>query len=295
MPISYACPHCGKQFSVAEQYAGQTGPCAACGQTITIPAASFPAAGPMGMPAGGYYQPKPASGGGASLAVVIIAVVLVLLLVPAVLVALLLPAVGAARAAARRASSMNNMKQLALAVHNYYDVHKALPPAVVTDANGQPLYSGRVLLLPYLEQANIYDQWDKTQAWNSPANKPLAEMMIPTFRDPTETGPPNQTSYLFVTGAGTMFEQGQNVTFNNVSDGLSNTMMMVERKGSGVGWAEPKDLDASNPISLPTSNHAAGNGVAFGDGSVRSIAPTTPPATIRAAATRAGGENVYLP
>ena len=40
MPISYSCPHCGKQFSVAEQYAGQTGPCAACGKPITIPMAS---------------------------------------------------------------------------------------------------------------------------------------------------------------------------------------------------------------------------------------------------------------
>ena len=49
-------------------------------------------------------------------------------------IALLIPALGAARGAARRSQSMNNMKQLALAMHNYHDVHKALPPAVVTDA-----------------------------------------------------------------------------------------------------------------------------------------------------------------
>ena len=62
MPISYSCPHCGKQFSVADQYAGQSGPCAACGQTITIP---------YGMPgAANVYAPKPSKGSsGASIAV----------------------------------------------------------------------------------------------------------------------------------------------------------------------------------------------------------------------------------
>ncbi len=296
MPISYSCPQCGKQFSVADQYAGQTGPCAACGQTMTIPSAGLPSpAGAMGMPPGGIYQPRPASGGGAALAVIIIAVVLVVLLIPGILIALLLPAVSAARGAAKRMNSQNNMKQLALAMHNYHDVFKAMPPAVVKGADGQPLYSGRVLLLPYMEQGNIYDQWDKSQSWDSPANKPLAELMIPTFRDPADTGPPNQTSYLFVTGAGTLFEEGQNVTFQDAPDGLSNTMLMVEVKGSGIAWAEPGDFPASQPAALPAGNHPSGNNVAMADGSVRTIPSNTPPATIRAAATRNGGEAIFLP
>jgi hypothetical protein len=293
MPISYSCPHCGKQFSVADQYAGQSGPCAACGQTITIPMAAFPGAGAM--PAPGYYPPKPTSGGGASLAVIIIAVVLVLLLIPGVLIALLIPAVGAARGAARRSSSMNNMKQLALAIHNYHDVHRALPPAVVTDANGKPLYSGRVLLLPYLEQSFIYDQWDKTQAWDSPANQGLSQMMIPTFHDPSDSGPPGQTSYLFVSGPGTMFEQGQKLSFVDITDGTSNTIMFVEVKGSGINWAEPRDIDVTSGAPLPPSNHNSGNIIGMADGSVRTLPQGTPPATIQAAASRAGGEAYSLP
>ena len=294
MPISYACPHCGKQFSVAEQYAGQTGPCAACGQTITIPMAGFPGAGgPMGMPPAGYHPAKPAGGGGASLAVIIIAIVLVLLLIPGVLIALLLPAVQAARGAARRANSLNNMKQLALAVHNYHDVYNALPPAVVTDADGNALYSGRVFLLPFLEQSHIYDQWDKSQPWDSPANKPLSDMMIPTFRDPADTGPPNQTSYLFVTGPGTMFEAGQSIGFSQITDGTANTLMFVEVKNSQVAWAQPGgDFDAATAQTLPPGNHPSGNNVGFGDGSVRTIPANTP---IRAFATRNGGEPVILP
>lgn len=295
MPISYSCPHCGKQFSVADQYAGQSGPCAACGQTITIPMAAYPGAGAMGVPPAGYYQPKPTSGGGASLAVIIIAVVLVLLLIPGVLLALLIPAVGAARGAARRSSSMNNMKQIALAMHNYHDVHGCLPPAVVNDANGKPLYSGRVLLLPYLEQSYIYDQWDKTQAWDSNVNRPLSQTMIPTFYDPADSGPPGQTSYLFPVGQGTLFEQGQRITFGNVNDGTSNTLMLVEVKNSGINWAEPRDIDVTAGAGLPPSNHNSGNIIGMADGSVRTLPLGTPPATIQGAASRAGSEPVFLP
>src|SRR5437867_7559265 len=140
MPIAYSCPHCGKQFSVAEQYAGQTGPCAACGKPITIPLAA---------PGTGYsYAPHAAAvgGAGAGIVVVIIGVIGALVVCGGILAALLLPAIQAAREAARRAQSSNNLKQIALALHNYHDVHGSFPPAVVTDANGQPLYSGRVLL-----------------------------------------------------------------------------------------------------------------------------------------------------
>src|SRR5262245_15975299 len=102
MPISYSCPHCGKQFAVAEQYAGQTGPCAACGKPITIP----------GTPAFAI-TPKPSGGSGAGIATVVIICVVMVMLVPCVLVALLLPAVQAAREAARRMQAANHLKQLA--------------------------------------------------------------------------------------------------------------------------------------------------------------------------------------
>jgi hypothetical protein len=284
MPISYSCPHCGKQFSVADQFAGQTGPCAACGQTITIP---------LGMPMAGHY-PKPSSGGGgASLATVLILVIVVLLAIPAVLVALLIPAGGAARQAARRAQSSNNMKQIMLAMHNYHDVYGCFPPAVVNDASGKPLFSGRVLLLPYLEQQNIYNMWDQTQPWNSTANQALSQNIIPTFHDPADEGPPGQTSYLFVTGQGTIGEPGTKVTLQTITDGTSNTIAFVEVKGSNINWAEPRDWDVANP--LPPSNHNSGNLVGFADGSVRPLAPKTPPTAIQAATTRSGGEPVYLP
>ncbi len=142
MPIAYSCPHCGKQFSVAEQYAGQSGPCSGCGKTITVP--------PLpGMPAQSFAPPAKSGGGGMGLLAIVLGGCLISsICVVGILIALLLPAVQAAREAARRMQASNHLKQLTLAMQNYHDEHNALPPAVVTDENGVALYSGRVLLLP---------------------------------------------------------------------------------------------------------------------------------------------------
>lgn len=287
MPIPYTCPHCGKQFSVAEQYAGQTGPCAACGKPITIPGL-----------AGSYaYAPQAAAAGGAgaSALVVILGVgLLAAVCVIGVLVALLLPAVQAAREAARRMQSSNHLKQLSLAVMNYHDTYGAFPPAVVKDANGTPLYSGRVLLLPFIEEKPLYDQFDKLQPWNGPANQPLTQRAPLVFMDPSApSGVAGQTDYLFVTGKGTAMEEladGRTLRFIDIRDGTSNTLFMVEVKNSGINWAEPRDLDISQPMSLPAGNHPGGNLAVFIDGHTQMIPKTVPPEQIRAMATRSGEE-----
>ncbi len=66
-------------------------------------------------------------------------------------VALLLPAVSTAREAGRRAWCANNLRQLALALHSYFDDHGHLPPPYIADSQGKPMHSWRVLILPYLE------------------------------------------------------------------------------------------------------------------------------------------------
>ncbi|MDX1945449.1 MAG: DUF1559 domain-containing protein [Pirellulaceae bacterium] len=289
MPIAYACPHCGKQFSVAEQFAGQSGPCAGCGQTITVPRPAF-------APPGSSAASGAAVGAAAGMSV--LAIVLIVLLVFAVgcggiLVALLLPAVQAARTAARRAESSNNLRQIALAVQNYHDTYQVLPPAVVTDASGKPLYSGRVLLLPFLEQGALYDRWNKDEAWDGPNNRALSESKIITFSDPSAANPiPGQTDYLFLTGAGTLFEPGKFLSMPAVLDGTSNTILAVEVKDSGINWAEPRDIDLSQPTALPASHYPVGNQAAFLDGHIQPISKNMTPEEIRALATRAGAEPV---
>jgi len=285
MPIAYSCPHCGKQFSVAEQYAGQSGACAACGKPITIPLAT---------PGGHSYAPRSAAGAG--IAVVIIGVIGAILVCGGILMALLLPAVQAAREAARRAQSTNNLHQLTIALHNYEEAYGSFPPAVVTDANGQPLYSGRVLLLPYLEQQALYNSFDLTQPWNSGRNLAISRTKIPVFVDPAATnGGGGQTDYLFVTGKGTVFEADKVTKLSEVTDGLSNTLVLIEVENSGINWAEPRDIDLSQPVALPPGNHPRINLGAFADGSVRSMSNSAAPNVVQGLATKAGGESVTPP
>jgi hypothetical protein len=291
MAIAFTCPHCGKHSSVADEYAGQTGPCAACGKTITIPGT------PLG-PVQPYVQPS--KGGGGMTAGVVILIVLGIggmCAVPVLIVlfALLLPAVQAAREAARRVQSQNNMKQISIAMLNYHDMYQEFPPAVVKDANGQPLYSGRVLLLPFLEQQPLFQQFDKSAAWDSPQNIALSQQSLPVFTDPSSSQRvPGQTDYLFVVGQGTPLGSGQRVSAADIKDGMSNTMFLVEVKDSGVNWAQPGDLDISVPMPLPKGNHPGGNCAALFDGSVRFISDSIDPNVVRHISTHAGQENAFI-
>ncbi len=98
---------------------------------------------------------------------------LVVIAIIAILIALLLPAVQQAREAARRSQCKNNLKQLGLALHNYHDTHNNFPPATINPGcNGcNSLIPGVVrnitahllLLLPYLDQAPLYNQIDFSQ------------------------------------------------------------------------------------------------------------------------------------
>jgi prepilin-type N-terminal cleavage/methylation domain-containing protein len=87
---------------------------------------------------------------------------LVVIAVIAVLIALLLPAVQQAREAARRSQCKNNLKQLALALHNYHDVHNSLPPGWIEDPaiTGQEdgIWAWSAFLLPMLEQTALHQQ-----------------------------------------------------------------------------------------------------------------------------------------
>ena len=156
MAIPFTCPHCGKSSTVDDRFAGQSGPCGACGKSITVPFAGKP-----------YSSGPPTSGGGGTGAGLIIGILAAVLVgggcVIALLIALLLPAVQSTRTAARRSQTSNNLKQIGIALHNYHDTYKQLPPPYVTDADGKPLYSWRVLILPFMEQIALYQQWTRTR------------------------------------------------------------------------------------------------------------------------------------
>ena len=288
MPIQFACPHCGKQTTVADQYAGQSGPCAACGKNVTVPFSGAPA------------YPGPAaqgSGGGAGTALMVMGVVLIagLLVCGGGIALVAFPVVGKVRMSAQRANSQNNLKQLGIAIHTYHDVYNELPPAVVKDADGKPLYSGMVLLLRFVEQDALYSQFDLSKAWDDPANLNLSHQMIPVFMNPASTDTrPGHCDYMLVGGPKAMLSDAGKCTIMNVSDGTSNTIMAVE-VGSGnslESWAKPVAWDPSMPFDSPDP---AMVNVLMGDASVRALPKTTPVQTLRLLSDRQDGTPVNIP
>jgi hypothetical protein len=217
-----------------------------------------------------------------------------------VAVALLLPAVQASREAARRMQSSNNLKQLALAVHNYHDVYRTLPPAYSVDKDGKPLLSWRVHILPFIEQQALYEQFKLDEPWDSEHNKKLIAKMPEALRSPNSTAAAGKTNYLGVGGMGGIFSppaiaggRAKGISFAQVPDGLSNTVMMVEASDDlAVEWTKPQDFvpNEKDPHKGLVGLRAEGFLVAIADGSVRMISKSIDAEILRRLLIRNDGQ-----
>lgn len=296
MPIQFTCPHCGARTEVSDEFAGQSGPCSQCGQPITVPRPGMPLA-----------HAVPAQKSNTTLVVVIVVAacsIPVLLACAGILIALLLPAIQAAREAARRAACQNNLKQIGVAMQMYHEQHGTFPPAYIADENGRPMHSWRVLILPYLDEQVLYDQYDLEEPWDGPSNILLAGLMPEVYRCPSDVSTigESDTSYAMIVGPGTISDGPTAIKASEIRDGPSNTIMVVEVAGAGIHWMEPRDLNAKE-ISFAVnedlgdgiqSDHAGVANVLFCDGSVRSFSNSADPKTVQATCTIAGGEDVSV-
>jgi hypothetical protein len=212
-------------------------------------------------------------------------------------VALLLPAVQSAREAARRMSSSNNLKQIALAVHNYHDVYGRFPDQGAKANDGKPGLSWRVHLLPFMEEQELYEQFHLDEPWDSEHNKKLIEKMPAIYRAPGSRQT-TKTNYLAPIGEGIGFVSGDKATFATITDGTSNTIMALEVSDDrAVIWTKPDDyeFDPENPIAGLVGLRPGGFQVALFDGSVRFISQNIDPAVIKALFTMQGAEVINLP
>lgn len=207
------------------------------------------------------------------------------------LAVMVLPAANTARAAAQRMSSVNNMKQIAIAMHNYNLVHGQFPTDIKS-ADGTPLLSWRVAILPYLEEQVLYDQFKLDEPWDSPNNLPLMNRVPAFLQHPEIESAAGTTVYQRPRGEGFM-NGDEPLTFRNVLDGTSNTIMGVETVGAdAVEWTKPADiqLDVDNPVEVLDRGTRRGFNVMMGDGSVRFLSTLIDPEVFKALLTRAGGE-----
>ena len=210
-----------------------------------------------------------------------------------ILVALLLPAVQAAREAARRSQSSNNLKQIGLAMFNYENTYTNFPARANFDKEGKPLLSWRVHLLPYLDQQALYKQFRLDEPWDSEHNRKLIPMMPALFRNPSSPPRPGMTHYLGVAGKGLLFDGAKGRKIADITDGTSNTTMVVEVNDDRAAvWTQPDDwqFDPERPLAGLGSAHPGGFMALFADGSVRFISKTIDAKVFQALLTVAGGE-----
>ncbi len=225
--------------------------------------------------------------------------------VVAVGVGLLLPAVQKVRAAANRTTSSNNLKQMAIAMHNFHDTSSYFPNNITDKKTGKPLLSWRVAILPFMDQPALYKQFKLDEPWDSEHNLKLAKIAVKSYCqpgvEPTRDSQGNiLTPYQGLTGPDTLFEEGKKIRFNQISDGMSNTILFVEAKNQVI-WTKPVDVPFDPQKDLPPTAilfggiTAGGFNAIFADGSVRFLADSIDRKILKALITKAGGEKVVGP
>jgi hypothetical protein len=189
---------------------------------------------------------------------------------------------------------VGNMKQIGLAILNYAQANKAFPPAYTTDKSGKPLLSWRVLVLPFMGEENLYKQFNLDEPWYSKHNKQLIAKMPQAFKTPGSPASWSwKTNYLTVRGPHTIFPGKDKVRFGQISDGLSNTLMIVEvSEPKAVIWTKPDDFqyDQKEPLNGLIGLRRGGFNAGLGDSSVHFIKSTVDPETLKALFMRDDGK-----
>jgi RNA polymerase sigma-70 factor (ECF subfamily) len=197
----------------------------------------------------------------------------------------------------KRILSSNNLKQIALAMVNYESAYGHLPQAAIQSADGTPLLSWRVMILPFIEQNDLYKQFKLDEPWDSEHNKPLLAQMPKIYAPPpgVKTKEENTTFYQVLTGKDTVFESGAKIRLMDITDGTSNTILAVEA-ADPVPWTKPADLAYEADKDLPKLGGLLQTGfnMAMCDGSVHFVPKKFNAKKLRAFITRNDGERVDL-
>jgi beta-lactamase regulating signal transducer with metallopeptidase domain len=217
----------------------------------------------------------------------------------------LIGAISQVRTSAQRMQSANNLKQIGLALHNYAAANGGrFPPPVLMgqDGKGKVPHSWRVAILPYLVEEELHRQYQFDEPWDSDANKRVLAKMPPLFRNPADDPKSTSSSYFVLRsekllettaapgggetapegGFPTAFSANSGMSFNQIHDGTSYTLSVVEAKRD-IPWTKPEDIlfdPAKDPPKLG-GFFKDGFHVGLCDGSVRLLSEKTDPKILK--------------
>lgn len=247
---------------------------------------------------------------------------LVVIAIIGILIGMLLPAVQVVREAARRTQCANHLKQIGLALQNHHSAHQEFPIGTVewrpfpeTDLSKRQL-AWSAYLLPYLEQQNVFDQLDLSQAFDAADNELGAATVLSVYRCPSSIREDDRPDGRGACDYGGIFGEritsanhppkgtmliDEAVSIRDITDGTSNTLIVAEdSKSPDAQWINGRNIfDQAFPINQAPgfendirSEHPQGANGVFCDGSVRFLNESMDNETLAAICTRALGEVV---
>lgn len=219
--------------------------------------------------------------------------------------------VGTPRHFARKHQCRSNVKYLLLAMHNFEFQTGRFPPAVT----GNVTVSWRVRLLPLLGENWQFKCYDQSKAWDATANRPVGQTLITSMICPANYYPQDDnqrwfTAYSMPSSPRSIGESAEGISLKEISDGSSNTVLLVEACGAQIVWTEPREVDVASGFdfginsngarprtsgSLMSSYHRGGAFVGMADGSAKFMSQETDLSVVKAMLTIDGKEDLALP
>jgi hypothetical protein len=203
-----------------------------------------------------------------------------------VLVALLIPAVHQARQAAQKTQSRNNLKQLALAVHNYQDVYSCLPLGGDVRDDGTAMHGWYTRLIPYLDASDLYSRINLHLPWDHPVQllpfrRTLPIALIPGV-EPQSSG--DGYGLLHYPANPNAMHRNHCITIDEMTTGTANNWLFGEASGNYQPWGYPFNWRF---LDTPFNSGPAGYGIwpdgcniGLADGSVRFLSSNTDAAVL---------------
>jgi len=222
-----------------------------------------------------------------------------------------------------RSQALWNARVIALGLHTYADINKAFPPAILNGPDGRPWHSWRVLLLPYLDEVELYERYQFDEPWDGPNNRKLLDEMPAVYGDAVHgDNDEDYTHFVAVTGDGMAFSaeggafdgdgdaaqvrraaRQAGTRVSAFTDEMSNSILVgsidPERK---IPWTKPEDIvvgedfpgiGAKGGFAAPHALGGDRSGIfLFADYTAFALATGISDGALRKLLTIAGGETV---